>query len=173
MQRIEMPQPPRSSKRLWLPAPSGFGVRHRPPPFETSKSFAYGIMPRTIWQVGIAARMKCLRNSDQKTAAYADQRTGFRPFGLPDTLALISSLGGLHMFRNMPLPHSSKVSHRHFVISFFSNARTAFIPSNRSSSSASFLWESVRQRSEARVDSRKPKNKCRISVNVKPSWRAR
>jgi hypothetical protein len=34
---------------------------------------------------------------------------------------------------------------------------------------ASFSWESVRQRSEARVISRKPKNKCRISANVKPS----
>jgi hypothetical protein len=73
----------------------------------------------------------------------------------------------LFMLRNMPLAHSSKVSHRHFVISFFSNARTFFIPSNKLSSSASFLWESVRQRSEARVESRKPKNNCRISVQCK------
>ena len=71
------------------------------------------------------------------------------------------------MLRNMPSPHSSKVLHWHFVISFFRKARTALIPSIRWSSSACFLWESVRQRSEALVESRKPKNNCLISVNDK------
>jgi hypothetical protein len=36
---------------------------------------------------------------------------------------------------------------------------------------ANFLWESVRQRSEGRVMSRKPKKKCRIAANVKPEAR--
>jgi len=101
----------------------------------------------------------------RKFFAYFSRCRGLAGRGLVTT--------SLFMLWNMPLPHWSKVSHRHFVISFLSTHRTAFIPSIRSSNSVTFLWESVRQRSEARVISRKPKNRCRISVNVKPSWRAR
>src|SRR5713226_8813719 len=71
--------------------------------------------------------------------------------------------------RNIPLPHCSRVSQRHFCVIFFSKRRIVFIPSIKSFSSVSFFRDSVCQRSEARVTLRKPKNSRRISSSVKPS----
>lgn len=74
---------------------------------------------------------------------------------------------------NIALPHWSNVSQRHFCIILFNRRRTAFIPSTKLSSSASFRWDRFRHRSEARAALPKPKNNCLISFNVKPSCRAR
>jgi len=57
----------------------------------------------------------------RKFFAYFSRCRGLAGRGLVTT--------SLFMLWNMPLPHWSKVSHRHFVISFLSTHRTAFIPS--------------------------------------------
>jgi hypothetical protein len=112
-----------------------------------------------------------------KTVLRAPTASGFEPSRIFFPLSMTSNEPPsddipVHALK-YALTHSSKVSHLHFVISFLSTPRTALIPFNRWSNSSSFFWHSSRQRSEARVISRKPKNNCRISVNVKPSWRAR
>src|SRR5262245_10324048 len=69
-------------------------------------------------------------------------------------------------FTKYPLATLIQVSHLHFVVNCLSAVRMTFIPSMRCSKSASLPCDSVRQRSEARVTSRKPKLPCTARCSV-------
>src|SRR5215467_1662566 len=136
-----------------LRALRGYDVRRRP---RCNQLFLCAVLP--LGNHFTVVIFKRLSGSSQRHVRETSTSTQYRPrspgtwarFPRTDNLRVgLSASPSLFMFRNMPLPHSSKLSHRHLIISFLSKARNAFIPFIKSFSSRSFLRESVRQRSEA------------------------
>ena len=74
----------------------------------------------------------------------------------------------LKALRNIPFPHSSRVSQRQHCIILRSKCCIVLIRSSCDSSSTSFRRDSFCHRLEAGVPVRKPKNRCLISSRVKP-----